>query len=83
MQDAKFKPGDHVIVGGNITERVDRVIYCRNMIAPVYKIEWWHEGLPQAWEVEEEDLSPAEPKIPVGVGTVRSKPILRKEAWHG
>jgi hypothetical protein len=58
LPEPQFQPGQQVIAMGSIGAVIDRVMYLRNAVRPVYRIEWWHEGQPQTYEIEEDDLSP-------------------------
>lgn len=59
LPSPKFMPGDNVLIRGSVQARIERVIYAANCVRPFYKVEWWHEGQPNGYEVEEIDLSEA------------------------
>lgn len=36
-----FKPGDMVVVGGDVVAVVERVIFARHSDVPMLALEWW------------------------------------------
>ena len=53
-----FRPGDKVQIGyngGEILATVEEVIMARGMRAPMYLVEYWHDGHLVARRVHEED----------------------------
>ena len=55
---AKFAPGRRVTIADDpLPATVERVIFGRNMTAPVYMVEWWHAGQLCQRELHEDDLS--------------------------
>ncbi len=62
MSEAKFKPGQAVTVGnGAIVGIVERVIFARCQIKPMYLVEWWRDGDLCGREFHEDDVSEATP----------------------
>lgn len=59
LPEPAFVPGQSVLVHDDIPAKIDRVIYCRNMVRPIYSVEWWQDGKPGRYEVEEDDLTAA------------------------
>lgn len=66
MDNKWLKPGAHVIVGGDIHGVIDRVIFCRDRIPPLYAVEWWSNGALVSHEFHAADVSPIliEPEAP-------------------
>lgn len=60
MMDSKFKPDARVRLPSGATGIVERVIYGRNAIRPVYDVRWFHKERPYVFEFEETDLRETE-----------------------
>ncbi len=57
----QFIPGDRVAIGdGTIKAVIEELIFARNMAAPVYLVEWWHEGQRQSLRVHQDEITGSE-----------------------
>ncbi len=52
----QFLPGDCVIVGDDIHGVIERIIFSRDMVVPLYLVEWWDCGEYKAKEFNERDV---------------------------
>lgn len=53
-----YRCGDQVIFGDDIYGVIEELIFCRQMIDPVYLVEYWHNGELRATRLHEADLRP-------------------------
>lgn len=54
-------PGDRVMVGGDISATVERVIFARYMTRPLFLVEWWDSGDLKTKELHQNDVRIPEP----------------------
>lgn len=60
--EAKFCAGNDVVYLNDIEAKVESVIFSREMIAPLYDIEWCVDGSVRVAKVHEADLKLADLK---------------------
>jgi hypothetical protein len=70
--ESAFSPGQEVLIGtnGEITARVEEVIFARGMRAPFYLVEWWHEGQLVTRRLHEADIHHQQRATPAKPGGI-------------
>ena len=53
----RYQCGDVVRVGGTIKGVVEQIIISRQMVTPLYLVEWWHDGMVTSRQFHEHELS--------------------------
>lgn len=56
---SRFQPGQKVLIGQETDAIVERVMFARNMTAPLIDVSYWVENHRVMLTLDEEDVAPA------------------------
>jgi hypothetical protein len=53
----KFEPGSHVSIDGEIAGSVEAVVWQKNSLKPIYRVQYWRDGAIACETLYEDQMS--------------------------